>query len=51
MAPIIDKIIEWIDLRADANDPTSISAITDEERTFIKSLVGQVSEKILPTKP
>lgn len=51
MAPIIDKIIEWIDLRADANDPTSISAITNEERTFIKSLVGQVSEKILPTKP
>lgn len=51
MAPIIDKIIEWIDLRADANDPTSISAITDEERTFIKGLVGQVSEKILPNKP
>lgn len=51
MAPILDKIIEWIDLRADINDPTSISAITDEERTFIKGLVGQVSEKILPTKP
>jgi len=51
MAPIIDKIIEWIDLRAVPNDPTSISAITDEERTFIKSLVRQVSDKILPTKP
>ncbi len=51
MAPIIDKIIEWIDLRAVPDDPTSISAVTDEERTFIKSLVGQVSEKILLTKP
>jgi len=51
MAPILDKIIEWIDLRVVPNDPTSISAITDEERTFIKSLVGQVSDKILPTKP
>lgn len=51
MAPIIDKIIEWIDLRAVPDDPTSISAVTDEERVFIKSLVGQVSEKILLTKP
>jgi hypothetical protein len=51
MAPVIDKIIEWIDLRAIPGDPTSISKITDEERTFIKRLVSQVSSKILPTKP
>jgi len=51
MAPIIDKIIEWIDLRAIPNDPTSISAVTDEERQFIKDLVSQVSNKILSTKP
>lgn len=51
MAPIIDKIIEWIDLRAVPGDPTSISAVTDEERQFIKDLVSQVSSKILPTKP
>ena len=51
MAPIIDKIIEWIDLRAIPGDPSSFSAITDEERVFIKGLVGQVGEKILLTKP
>lgn len=51
MAPIIDKIIEWIDLRAIPGDPTSISAVTDEERQFIKDLVSQVSNKILSTKP
>ena len=50
MDKILD-IIKWIDLRPLPNDPTSISAITDEERVFIKGLVGQVGEKILLTKP
>jgi hypothetical protein len=50
MASVIDKLIAWVDLRAVPGDPSSLSAITDDERNFVKMLADCCADKLLPQK-